>query len=247
MSLIDNTTIRQNQIPNEPELKDVLDLHKKDIFLTLNCHHIGTVQLFNSLTQTAQVTINYKKTYFRFNAVTKKYEPTLVDYPIILDAPVICLGGGPGALTFPITTGDECLVLFNDRDIDNWFQGKSNGAVATPRMHSTSDALILVGVRSLNSVLTAYNAAETELRFGTTTLSLSATGAKITIGSSGAAIEINAAGQLNITNVTGDFVSMLVQLFTDIQNGLVSTMLGPQPLQMPTFAVDLAKLQTFQP
>lgn len=170
-----NSQIQQNLIPNEPQLSDLLGLLKKDIMLSLAAHHIGTVQSFDASNQTATATINYKKTYFQLDPVSGDYVPVLVDYPILIDCPVICLGGGLGALTFPIKAGDECVVLFNDRDLDTWFQGGSGGAVATPRLHSFSDAMILVGVRSLAKVLTDYDEERSSLKYGTTRVAVGET------------------------------------------------------------------------
>ena len=102
-----------NMVPSEPSLKDLLDLLKKDILLSLNAHHIGTIQSFNSAKQTATATINYPKTYYQLNSLSGLYNPVLVNYPLLVDCPLICLGGGTAALTFPIQSGDECLVLFN--------------------------------------------------------------------------------------------------------------------------------------
>lgn len=163
-----DASIPQNLIPNDPSLKDLLDLLSKQIMLNLSCHHIGTVQSFDATKQTASATINYKKTYFQFNASTGLYDPVLIDYPILVDCPVVVLGGTNAALTFPITTGDECLVLFNDRDLDKWFQGGTGASVATPRLHSFSDGIILVGLRSLPKVLTNYDSSRAVLRNGST-------------------------------------------------------------------------------
>lgn len=157
-----------NQTPVDPSLKDLLDMLKKDIFLSLFCHQIGTIKEFDSTNQTASITINYKKTFYQLNAATGLYSPVLVDYPALVDCPVICLGGGATALTFPIQAGDECLVLFNDRDMDNWFQGGAGAALATPRLHSFSDGVALVGLRSLGNVLTDYDATRAVLKNGTT-------------------------------------------------------------------------------
>ena len=167
------------QAPAEPKLKDVLDAAKKDIFLSLNAHHIGTVQSFNAGNQTATATINYKKTYYQLDAATGLYEPVLVDYPIMTDCPVIVLGGGAGALTFPIQQGDECVVLFNDRDMDNWFNGSPGGPVATPRLHSFADAIVLVGLRSLGNVLADYDTVRAVLRNTTTMVGVGPTLVKI--------------------------------------------------------------------
>ncbi len=157
------TTIKQNLVPGTPELGDLLVAHKKDIFLSMNCHHVGTVQSFNSTLQTAKVTINYKKTYFQPNA-QGVVMPLLRDYPVIVDAPVVFLGGGAMSMTFPVAQGDECLVLFNDRDIDNWFAGSNSSPNATPRLHAFADAIILVGIRSRPKVLTGFSAAGVEIR-----------------------------------------------------------------------------------
>jgi hypothetical protein len=145
----------QAGIPTEVTLADALNLIKKDILLNLNAHHVGTVQSFDATKQTATATVVYKKTFFQLNAASGTYNPVLLDYPLLVDAPVIHLGGGGGqyGLTFPVQQGDECLILFNDRDLDNWFTGGANGAVATPRLHSFADGIILVGVRSLGNVL----------------------------------------------------------------------------------------------
>lgn len=167
MITVSNTN-PQAVVPADPSLRDLLDLLKKDIMLSLSAHHIGSVQSFDPSTQTATATINYKKTYTQLNKTSGLYEQVLVDYPILIDCPVVCLGGGPASLTFPIAKGDECLVIFNDRDMDNWFQGGSGGQVATPRLHSFSDGIILVGIRSMGNVLGSYDSTRAIIQNGTT-------------------------------------------------------------------------------
>lgn len=174
-----NSTLQQNVNPSIPHLQDLLDLHKKSILLDFNAHHIGTIQKFNSSSQTADVSINYKKTFFDFNADTGVYDSRLVDYPLLAQIPVVVLGGGPGSLTFPIAAGDECLVLFNDRDLDNWFSGSSSSANATLRLHSFSDGVALVGIRSMANVLSSYDSTRVVLQNGTTLVGVGASLIKI--------------------------------------------------------------------
>lgn len=165
--------------PADPQLKDVLDQLKKNIFLSLNCHHIGTIQSFDAVKQTATVTINYKKTINQLDVKTGVYAPVLRDYPVCVDSPVIVLGGGTTALTFPIQQGDECLVLFNDRDMDNWFSGIMNTGVNSVRQHSFADSIVLVGLRSMPNVLSDYDTTRAVLRNGTTVVGVGATLIKI--------------------------------------------------------------------
>jgi Phage protein Gp138 N-terminal domain len=157
-------TIPQNANGSEPGLRDALDTLKKEIFLYLNCHHVGTIQTFDSDKQTATATINYTKAYYVQDPVSKRYIQKLVAYPVVMDCPVICLGGGNGALTFPISAGDECFILFNDRDINNWFSGITNVAPLTARLHSFADGIIIVGIRSLSNTLENYDSSRAALR-----------------------------------------------------------------------------------
>ncbi len=158
-------SIQLTRITNDPSLKDLLDTLKKDIMLNLNCHAIATVQSFDPANLTVSASINYSKTYFIRNSNTGEYVPKQVNYPLLTDCPVIILGGGPAALTFPIQQGDECLILFNDRDLDNWFAGATSGPVATPRLHSLSDGIALIGFK--NSI-DSYDSSRAVLRNGTT-------------------------------------------------------------------------------
>ncbi len=226
--------ITQNLVPNEPELKDLLNQHAKSLGLSINCHHIGTVQSFDETVQTARVTINYKKTFFEPDA-TGNYQAVLRDYPLLIDCPVVTLAGGTGALTFPIASGDECLVLFNDRDLDNWFAGSSGSAVATPRLHSFSDAMVLVGVRSLANVIPLYSTSAVELRTldGATKIAVQATKVVVTVATTGLVAEFDATGKFKITNATGEFVAALITF-------LQTAMAGGYPI-----VGDLTTLQSF--
>jgi hypothetical protein len=168
----------QKQYAN-PQLKDLLENLKKDILLTLNCHAIATIQSFNSTNQTATATINYPKTIYQFNQNSNNFVPRDIAYPTLAGCPVVILGGGASNLTFPITKGDQCLVLFNDRDMDNWFAGNNTGRVPTGRMHSFSDALIIVGLHSTINKIASYDTARAKLFNGSTSVGVSSSKVQI--------------------------------------------------------------------
>jgi protein gp138 len=85
--------------------------------------------------------------------------PTPIQMPVLLDCPILWMGGGGVTSTFPIKAGDECLVIFASRCIDAWWKhgftpgqnGNANPAMNPPdlRMHNLSDGFALVGLRSL--------------------------------------------------------------------------------------------------
>lgn len=143
-------------VAEEPSLKDVFDIAKRDTMLSTNCHAIAKIASFDPLTQTCTASIVYSKTYLVRDAVGQ-YVSELVEYPALIDCPVIVLSGGTSGLTMPISEGDDCFIMFNDRDIDNWFKGATSGKVATPRVHSFSDCIALVGLNSLSSSIADYD------------------------------------------------------------------------------------------
>jgi hypothetical protein len=128
----------------DPQLPDSFLNLKSDIFRTMNCVKVGIIQSYDSERRTAQVAIAFKRVL---------NDGSIADYPLLIDCPVFTLQGGGGFIQFPITVGDECILLFSDRNIDAWFQ---NGVAAAPfdaRVHDLSDGIALVGLTSLASTL----------------------------------------------------------------------------------------------
>jgi hypothetical protein len=144
---------KQDLQVSEPDLKDALALLKKEIMIELHTKHVAVIEDFNPITQTATVSIAYKRTFFEPNG-KGGLKSTLVPFPKIAGVPCIFPGGGAGRLTFPIAEGDECLLFINDRDIDRWFAtGNTDAGCNTLRTHSITDAFALVGIRSTPKVL----------------------------------------------------------------------------------------------
>lgn len=129
-------TLQQKTIV-DPSLGDVLQIVKQDIFATLNCHLPGQIQSFDPDACTATV-----------QPLIKRVLPdgTIQSRPLLLDCPVFFPSGGGGRLTFPVAVGDQCLIFFNDRRLDEWFQNGAEAAPASVRMHDMSDAIVAVGL-----------------------------------------------------------------------------------------------------
>ncbi len=184
----------------DPSLKDVLDLLKKDIFLSLNCHHVGIIESFDEVNQTVRATVAYKKKFLE-RQKNGTYKELPREYPILVDVPVIFLGGGGFSLTFPIAKGDECLLLFNDRSIDDWFSKGQVSTVSSPRLHSFSDGFALVGIRSLNKVIQDFDTDAGVIRKG-----------DFRIGIKDKVLLKSDVETLN--DIMGDFIDQLVGLTT---------------------------------
>ena len=126
----------QNPIP--PDLRGLQLLLFNEIMQGLNCHLVGTIAaVYAGPPLSVDVSIVTAPTY---NGVS-------VPYPLFSQVPVLMLNGGGGKLTFPVAKGDICLLLFNDQDLDIWWQSQQAGlSPNSNRRHHLSDAVALVGI-----------------------------------------------------------------------------------------------------
>lgn len=146
---------RERYNDTEEMLRTVLDGFQSKLWTALP----GIVQSFDAaaMTVTVQPTILAQLT--RENETFES-----VALPLLLDCPVIFPCGGGFTLTFPITAGDECLVIFASRCIDAWWQSGGLQPQAEFRMHDLSDGFALVGVRSQLRVIPGVSTSATQLR-----------------------------------------------------------------------------------
>lgn len=118
----------------------------------MNCVQVGIVQQFYPVTQTADIQIALKKII----SINPDGTRTLAPYPVLNDVPVFILSGGSAYMSFPVAPGDTCIILFNDREIDNWYNTGNVSAPTTLRLHDKSDAMALIGIRNLTNPIGSY-------------------------------------------------------------------------------------------
>ena len=174
------------QYANEQSLASLMQLEQLDTMNTINCHQVGEIVSFDTATQTAEVQIK----------MLKLYNGELKEYPLLVDCPCVVLGGSKGRITFPIAKGDSCLVLFNDKDMDNWFAGGQTMQPRTNRLHAFSDAIALVGIRNMQNKITDFLADGTEVKYGASTIKLQDN--KVTITNGTSVIEMS-SGTVTVT------------------------------------------------
>ena len=71
-----------------------------------------------------------------------------VQYPLLINIPILFQQVGGYVISFPIKKGDECLVIFSDLSIDNWWL---KGNVQNPveiRRHDLSDGIAIFGLKN---------------------------------------------------------------------------------------------------
>lgn len=156
----------------------------------------------------------------------KTLNTTFVNLPLLLDCPVVFMGGGGVTFTTPIQKDDECLVVFGSRCIDAWWQ---NGGVQPPleaRMHDLSDGFCLVGLRSLPRALSGISTTAAQIRSddGETYVELDPTGSvtlKAPAGVSANAPSVDTTGNVNVGTGKSGTVTADGQIMTFL-NGILT-------------------------
>ncbi|MEB3790440.1 Gp138 family membrane-puncturing spike protein [Acinetobacter sp. IK40] len=88
----------------------------------------------------------------------------MLEIPILQDVPVMFPCAGGFTITHPINIGDECLVSFSSRNIDNWWQ---SGGVQNPfdtRHHDLSDGFAFFRPQSQDKKISDISSDNLEIR-----------------------------------------------------------------------------------
>ena len=111
----------------------------------LNCMRVGIIQTFYSDDLTADVLIANKKTINLNSDGTQNVRNfALIRAKVCYCTPYI---------TYPLKEGDECILLFSDREIESWFINGNVNPEIYPRLHDLTDAVAIVGLRSLPNMI----------------------------------------------------------------------------------------------
>jgi len=96
----------------------------------------------------------------------RKSDGKIVDEsrPIIEDCPLMFLNVKNFAISLPVQPGDECLVFFSERDIDNWYDTGQEKSIRTLRKFNLSDGFVLPAVASKPKKLENYSSSDLEIR-----------------------------------------------------------------------------------
>lgn len=213
----------------KPEFSDVIRSIIDTVLLDLNVSLPAKVVKYDSATQYADVQIQLLQGF---------QDGTTDEYAVIPNVPVKHPRANAGAafIHVPLTIGDDVVLVFSQRSLDNW---KSSGGLVDPqdpRKHHITDAYALIGGSAIPDAFTPKNPTAIEIVNGALDFSLFPN------------------GSFSATNPTGEFVDILDQIAVqtgDIANTLstdtTNTLLGPQPLlHAATYAEIYEELQSLK-
>ncbi len=187
---------------NDPEvaLREAFDGMRAGLWTALP----GTIESFDPATMTCQVQPGLKMQVRALDGTI-----TSVALPLLVDCPVQFPSGGNCTLTFPVTRGDECLVVFASRCIDSWWQSGGVQEQAELRMHDLSDGFVLLGFRSKPRALSSVSTTTAQLRSddGKTYVDLDPAGQIVKVKAPGGMVldtpTVTVTGVMNVENEDG--------------------------------------------
>lgn len=111
---------------------------RSDVMFNLRCCIPCIVQSYDPKKGTVEC-----QPAVREKIINQNEENEYRNLPLLLNVPVVFPSNSEYAVTFPLEKGDECLVLFSDLSIDNFWQ---KGNVQNPiedRRHDLSDGIAI--------------------------------------------------------------------------------------------------------
>lgn len=138
-----------------PNLEDVFEIVKEYTMAFINCSRIGRIRSFNPENCTAYIDIMELIPNNGNNEIPS----------ILADVPVIFYGSRNTRITPPDIVGSNCLLIFQDRNIDNFLTTGEQYEPDNDRTHSYADCVALLTLNSYidepvmydENALTLYN------------------------------------------------------------------------------------------
>lgn len=200
----------------EANLSEISQLLKDSVMSNLNCHNIGRIIEFDSTTQTCTVELMQIK---QFN------DQAFIPAPIT-QVPLIIYGSDNSYITLPNPVGSICLLLFLDRNIDNFLETGEQYMPETSRMHDFTDAVALTTFKTLanpienyddNAITMYYKTIINEVLYEAVIKNAgNAINLKMTNGDNYS--QINIASKIKIENNNQNLYTLIGNLITAINN-----------------------------
>jgi Phage protein Gp138 N-terminal domain len=189
------------------------DAVRNAILYNLNGIHTSfpaEIVTYDYVTQSASVQPTINKSWT---------DGTFTPMPILSNVPVIFPASGGASITFPVNTGDTCLIVCCERSIDEWLSTGGLVDPRDPRKLNLTDAVAIMGLVSFSGTFPP--------RTNNTDAIFTYAGSSITITNTGA-IKINTATTLALGQPTNELINQLNTFFTALAadtnfTGLIKT------------------------
>lgn len=160
-----------------PSIRDTLgndsqlyeDIIKK-VGFNLRCCIPGIIQSYDSIHNTAAI-----QPAIREEIVNEDNTIQYMNLPILVNVPIIFPSCSAGSIKILLKQGDECLVLFSDLSIDNFWKYANVQNPIEVRRHDLSDGIAIPCVLSQPNTK-PFNGTEMEITSGDSKISITKDG-----------------------------------------------------------------------
>ena len=215
-----NTTARKSKMT--PSINSTIETVVNSQLKQVWTSEPGVIQSFDASNRTCSVKVASR---------TLLPNGTTVEQPVIPDVPVHVAGGGGAEITFPLTSGDPCIIMFASHEIDQWFAGKD--VPNDPRTHAYHDCFVLPGMHSPANAPSEYATSAMELGFQS--------GPRVAMTSSTCHLGVDSGATATEAAVLGNAQKSAFDAFVDSLKTALSTVLSTGALT-PTGTVAFAGL-----
>lgn len=197
----------------KPTQLEINQLLKTNIFSNLNCHNIGRILEFDPTTQLCTVELMQIKQFG-----DQAYTPAP-----ITQVPLIMLGAGNAHITMPNPVGTTCLLLFLDRNMDNFMETGEQYMPDTARMHDFTDCVALTTFKTLVNPIQNYDEQAISLLNEDIIDEVNhVTSLKVYPDS----VEVQTTGKIKFANTTQNLATLMQSFLTACENITVDTNTG---------------------
>jgi hypothetical protein len=112
-------------------------------------------------------------------------DDTVEELPVISSVPVLFNSSSNMQLTYPLSKGDGCLILFSERGLDKWMDSGVDSAPTDRRKFDLTDAICIPGLWSPATDPKEVDPVNMLLKFGDAKLKIDNLG-KVALGNSSA-------------------------------------------------------------
>lgn len=133
---------------SQPTQADVLKAATRGALASVHTSLVCCVVSYEEASQTVTLKSCVKFKFRNQDGKIEAYEPPLfVNVPVMF--PSSTIGGAVFSFVFPVSEGDEALLVFNERSLDEWKTGGgSQYESQSNRRFDLSDGVAVVGLRS---------------------------------------------------------------------------------------------------
>ena len=198
-----------------PDLTKLLQQFGRNLANQFNCHRVGRITAFDSNTLICKVKLLDK---LIFNGTEEEY----VEFT---NMPLLIYATETAGLTLGNVVGAECVVHFNDTDIDNWLQTGEAYAPNSLRSHDFNDGF--VELRPFDHL------AAQKMSYDSEGVALYNNGTKVQLKDDGSAVITNGSAVITLSGgtiaITGDVtisgdltVNKTITATTDVMTNNIS-------------------------